>query len=457
MLNCDLGALTGKHAKYLDFLWNRLIAGARFGARDAIAGRIELHHLQRQTVVFHAEFWHLYRIVSALRPLPTPGDGLVVIALSGGVDSAVAAAMLVEQGHRVVGMTMRLYNAQGTQASSGGRCCGPRDMEDARRVAAHLGIPFYVVDLEQEFTTAVVDEFVEAYLAGETPNPCVKCNQHIKFTPLLRHARAMGADVIATGHYANIAPVDESGALGLFRGKDAAKDQSYFLFSMPPDELASVWFPLGDTTKEMVRVKAAAYGLPNAIKPESQEICFVPDGDYAGFVSKHASRRGRSLPVAGQIVRTDGTVVGTHQGVHNYTVGQHRGLGNLTTKDRLYVTGLRPQEGTVIVGTPAEASSDTLYLRDMRWLGPVPAGATQDGFDAHIQIRHRGTPYPVRVTLHGSGARAVVLGAQSEHVIGAPGQAAVLFAGDRVVGGGWLTTSKLDRDLAPGAGAGAAA
>lgn len=451
MLDDHLGAFVRQQAKYPDFPWNFRLLRAHLGPGDAKSKGIEFHHPQRQTVVFHPEFWHLYRIVTALRPLPNPGDGLVVIALSGGVDSAVAAAMLVEQGHRVVGMTMRLYNAKGTQASSGGRCCGPRDMEDARGVAAHLGIPFYVVDLEQEFTDAVVDDFVEAYLAGETPNPCVKCNQHIKFTPLLRHARAMGADVIATGHYANIAPVDESGALGLFRGQDPAKDQSYFLFSMPPDELASVWFPLGGMTKEQVRIKAAAYGLPNAIKPESQEICFVPDGDYAGFVSKYASRRGRSLPMAGNIVRTDGAVVGTHNGVHNYTIGQHRGLGNLTTKDRLYVTGLKPEEGIVVVGSQTEASSDTLYLRDLRWLGPVPANAATEGFDAHIQIRHRGTPYPVRVTLQGSGARAVITDPAAEHVIGAPGQAAVLFAGERVVGGGWLTRSLTD--AAPGVAA----
>src|SRR5262245_45727302 len=247
---------------------------------------------------------------------------LVVAALSGGVDSATAAALLVEQGHRVVGMTMRLYDARGTAASSGGRCCGPRDVEDARAVCAHLGIPHYVIDLAAEFGEAVVEEFVEAYLAGETPNPCVKCNQHIKFTPLLARARAIGADVLVTGHYAQI--IDGE----LRRGLDAAKDQSYFLFSMPGHELGAVSFPLGGMTRDEVRPHALRLGLPNAAKAESQQTCFVPDGDYAGFVAAAAQRRGRALPSAGAIVHSDGSVVGRHQGVHKFTVGQHRGLGN---------------------------------------------------------------------------------------------------------------------------------
>ncbi|MEJ7604401.1 MAG: tRNA 2-thiouridine(34) synthase MnmA, partial [Kofleriaceae bacterium] len=269
---------------------------------------------------------------------------VIVAALSGGVDSAVAAALLVEQGHRVVGMTMRLYDARGTAAASGGRCCGPRDVEDARAVAVHLGIPFYVIDLAAEFTAAVVDDFVEAYLDGETPNPCVKCNQHIKFTPLLERARAIGADVLVTGHYAQI--IDGQ----LHRGIDAGKDQSYFLFSMPAHELTSVRVPLGGMTKDQARAQAIRLGLPNATKDESQEICFVPDGDYAGFVSAQALRRGKPLPIAGDIVDDRGTVLGRHDGAHRFTIGQHRGLGNLTTKEKLYVTSVDPQRGEVRVG-----------------------------------------------------------------------------------------------------------
>lgn len=355
--------------------------------------------------------------------MPAATDQLVVAALSGGVDSATAAGLLVEQGHRVVGMTMRLYDARGTAASSGGRCCGPRDVEDARAVCAHLGIPFYVVDLAAEFGATVMDDFVEAYLAGETPNPCVKCNQHIKFTPLLDRARAIGADVLVTGHYAQI--VDGQ----LRRGIDAGKDQSYFLFSMPAHELPHVRFPLGGMTKEEVRAHALRLGLPNAIKPESQEICFVPDGDYAGFVSAQALKRGRTLPGPGSIVRDDGTVVGTHEGVHRFTVGQHRGLGNLTTKDKLYVTAIDPERAEIRVGAKSAAERSELSIRDLRWLT-----APRVAFDAAIQVRHRGTPIAAAITIEGDRAIARL----AEPTVAARGQAAVLYEGDRVLAGGWL-------------------
>jgi tRNA-specific 2-thiouridylase len=381
-----------------------------------------------------------------------PSGTLVVAALSGGVDSAVAAGLLVEQGHRVVGMTMRLYDARGTAASSGGRCCGPRDVEDARAVCAHLGIPFYVVDLAAEFGAAVMDDFVEAYLIGETPNPCVKCNQHVKFTPLLARARAIGADVLVTGHYA----VLEDGALR--RGRDPSKDQSYFLFSMPAHELGAVRFPLGGLTKEEVRAHALRLGLPNAVKPESQEICFVPDGDYAGFVAAAALRRGRPLPLAGDVVGPDGAVLGRHEGTHRFTVGQHRGLGNLATKDKLYVTGVEPARGVVRVGPKAAAERRELTIRDLRWLSPP-----RPLLAAAIQVRHRGTPIAAEIrieagpdgTLAGSagaptGPGGAVIGPDgalsggrahavlAEPTVAAPGQAAVIYDGDRVLAGGWL-------------------
>jgi tRNA-specific 2-thiouridylase len=351
------------------------------------------------------------------------GSPLVVAALSGGVDSAAAAALLVEQGHRVVGMTMRLYDARGTAASSGGRCCGPRDIEDARAVCAHLGIPHYVIDLASDFGETVVEDFVEAYLAGETPNPCVKCNQHIKFTPLLARARAIGADVLVTGHYAQI--IDG----GLYRGLDAGKDQSYFLFSMPGDELGAVRFPLGGLTKDEVRAHALRLGLPNAVKPESQEICFVPDGDYAGFVAATALRRGRALPIAGAIVHEDGRVVGHHEGVHRFTVGQHRGLGNLTTKEKLFVTAIDPARAEVRVGPREAAEKRDLVVRDLRWLSPPQAALT-----AAIQVRHRGTPIDAGVQIDGDRATARL----AEPTVAAPGQAAVLYAGNRVLAGGWI-------------------
>ncbi|MEO6775499.1 MAG: tRNA 2-thiouridine(34) synthase MnmA [Kofleriaceae bacterium] len=363
-------------------------------------------------------------------------SGLVVAALSGGVDSACAAALLVEQGHRVVGMTMRLYDARGTSASSG-RCCGPRDIEDARAVCAHLDIPHYVVDLSSEFGAAVVDDFVEAYLAGETPNPCVKCNQHIKFTPLLARARAIGATTLVTGHYAQI--LADGDAWGLHRGRDAQKDQSYFLFSMPGDELGAVRFPLGGFTKDEVRAHAVRLGLPNAQKAESQEICFVPDGDYAGFVAASAIKRGRALPLAGAIVDHDGTVLGRHDGTHNFTVGQHRGLGNLVVPpdasgkaripDKRYVTAIDPAKGEVRVGTREGAERRTFALRDLRWLAPP-----RDAFAAVVQVRHRGQPIAVQATVDGSLVQLEL----AVPVVAASGQAAVLYAGDRVLAGGWI-------------------
>ena len=362
---------------------------------------------------------------------PAPADRaarpLVVAALSGGVDSATAAAVLVEQGHQVVGMTMRLYDARGTAASAGGRCCGPRDVEDARAVCAHLGIPHYVVDLAAEFGAAVVDDFVEAYLAGETPNPCVKCNQHIKFTPLLARARAIGADLLVTGHYAQI--VARGAGHELRRGRDAGKDQSYFLFSMPAAELAAVRFPLGGMTKDEVRGHAQRLGLPNADKPESQEICFVPDGDYAGFVSAHALRRGRSLPGPGALVDDSGAVVGHHDGVHRFTLGQHRGLGNLATRDRRYVTAIDPARAEVRVGPRAAAARTELALRDLRWLSPPRARLS-----AAVQVRHRGAPIAAEICIE--PGRAVVQ--LAEPTVAAPGQAAVIYDGDRVLAGGWI-------------------
>lgn len=350
-------------------------------------------------------------------------EPVIVAALSGGVDSATAAGLLVERGHRVVGMTMRLYDARGTAASAGGRCCGPRDVEDARAVCAHLGIPFYVVDLAAEFGAAVMDDFVEAYLAGETPNPCVKCNQHIKFTPLLERARAIGGGQLVTGHYARIEHHQ------LRRGIDANKDQSYFLFSMPRAALSAVQFPLGGLTKDEVRAEATRLGLPNATKPESQEICFVPDGDYAGFVSVRALAKQRAMPRGGEIVDQQGSVVGRHDGIHHFTVGQHRGLGNLTTKDKLFVTAIDAAAARVTVGPRAAAQSSVLAIRDLRWLSEPAAS-----FHAAIQVRHRGAA--VRCTVEVDGDRAAVQ--LSEPVIAAHGQAAVFYDGDRVIAGGWI-------------------
>lgn len=357
-------------------------------------------------------------------------EPLIVAALSGGVDSAMAAATLVEQGRRVVGMTMRLYDASGTSASAGGRCCGPRDIEDARRVCQHLGIPFYVVSFEDAFQRHVVDDFVDAYLAGETPNPCVRCNQHIKFTPLLRRARALGAELLATGHYARLAPAPD-GRVRLLRGRDPSKDQSYFLFSMPPEELAAIRFPLGGLTKDEVRDRARACGLPNADKADSQEICFVPDGDYAGFVEARALTRKLPVPGPGDIVDEQGQVLGRHQGVHRYTVGQRRGLGNLRVKEPTYVVRVDRERDRLVVGPRPSAAARSLDVRDVRWLVAPPAEVVR----AAVQVRHRARPVPAEITPRGASALVRFL---DQDVVAAPGQAAVFYDGDTVLGGGWI-------------------
>jgi tRNA-uridine 2-sulfurtransferase len=389
---------------------------------------------------------HCYSTVTA--------SAVTVVALSGGVDSATAAALLVEAGERVVGMTMRLYDAGGSVASSGGRCCGPRDIEDARAVCSHLGIPFYVVDLEADFTARVVDDFVEAYLQGETPNPCVRCNQYIKFTPLLSRARAIGADVLATGHYARLAPGPD-GVMALHRGVDPGKDQSYFLFSMPGDELNSVRFPLGGMTKDEVRQHAARLSLPNAQKSESQEICFVPDGDYAGFVAAQALARRRPMPKAGAIVDArSGASTGRHDGTHHFTVGQHRGLGNLaikgepgaqgtSEKEKLFVVAVDPSRDEVRVGPKAMAQRHELTLRDMRWLARLPSFRADEpaGFEALIQVRHRQQPLAARVLWQNGSSPDLVAVVLDEPTVAAPGQAAVLYDGDRVLGGGWIAAA----------------
>lgn len=362
---------------------------------------------------------------------------MVVAALSGGVDSAAAAALLVADGWPVVGMTMRLYDARGSAAATG-RCCGPRDIEDARRVCSHLGIPFYVVDFTADFERDVIDDFVGAYLQGETPNPCVKCNQHIKFTPLLRRARALGAEAVVTGHYARLEP-DGEGGLALRRAVDAGKDQSYFLFSMPAEELHAVRFPLGGMTKEQVRARARALGLPNADKPESQEICFVPDGDHAGFVARRALTRGRQSPPDGELVDAAGRVVGRHPGIHRYTIGQRRGLGPEvgaalaapgTPVEPAYVTAIDPVAHRVTVGPRDAAARSRLRVRDLRWLSRRPAGP----LSCAVQIRHRAPAVPAEILVDGGGAEVRF----AAEVVAAPGQAAVFYDGDRVLGGGWI-------------------
>ena len=350
----------------------------------------------------------------------------VVAALSGGVDSAVAAGLAKQAGLQVIGITMRLYDAAGSTASSGGRCCGPRDIEDARRVAAHLDIPFYVADYEAEFNAHVIDDFVREYQSGRTPNPCARCNQHIKFTPLLRRARALGAQALLTGHYARlIGPV---GDRRLCRAVDPHKDQSYFLFHMPRAAWDQVHFPLGDLTKDEVRVLAHRLGLHNADKPESQEICFVPDGDYAAFVDKRIGER------PGSIVDEQGQVLGEHRGVHNFTIGQRRGIGIGSPGGPLYVLRVVPESQQVVVGhTPL--AERTLIVDELTDLPELP----MQGLAVQVQIRYRHPAQPA--TLFRLDAQRVKVELETPERSPAAGQAAVFYRDQEVLGGGFIRST----------------
>jgi tRNA-specific 2-thiouridylase len=353
------------------------------------------------------------------------GRPLIVVALSGGVDSATAAGLLVEAGCRVVGISMRLFHTHENTPSSKGRCCGSRDIEDARRVAEYLGIPFYVVDYEEAFNRHVVDNFVAEYAAGRTPNPCVRCNQHIKFTPLLTAARSLGATALCTGHYARIVS-DEQSLPRLKRARDGHKDQSYFLFNMPREALTRVRFPLGDLTKEEVRAHARRLGLPNAEKAESQEICFVPDGDYAGFVAA------RALVRKGALVDEHGTVLGKHQGIHHFTIGQRRGIG-IPAESPRYVLGVDAALGEVRVGPRELLGQSRIDVDEVVWWGSVPKGRLR----ARVQIRHRHEAVEGWVEPRGAGKASVEFDVPERAP--APGQAAVFYdAKDTIIGGGFI-------------------
>ena len=345
----------------------------------------------------------------------------VVVAMSGGVDSSVAAALLVEQGHDVVGISLRLADPKVSGDDATGGCCSIDDFADARRVADKLGFPHYVLNMTREFHETVVQPFAEDYLAGRTPLPCAKCNEVVKFDLLVTRALALGASHVATGHYARV----ENGRL--LTGADRAKDQSYFLFSIPPSNLDRVLFPVGHLTKPEVRAIAKAKGLPVHEKPESQELCFVPTGDYAGWLERFAPDR---APGEGDLVDASGAVVGRHPGAHRYTVGQRKGLGS-GRKNPLYVIQVDAPNNRVVVGEEDALERDTLTAARVTWLGEPRFGTK-----VRVKIRHRNDPSDAVLESLDGGRVRVRFDAPRRAI--APGQAAVFYDGDHVLGGGWI-------------------
>jgi tRNA-specific 2-thiouridylase len=374
----------------------------------------------------------------------------IAVAMSGGVDSSAAAAILKEQGHELVGFTMQLWNqGRGISVDENGeplpsRCCSLDDVYDARRVAEELGFPFYVLNLEKEFERDVVQPFVASYLHGETPIPCVACNSRLKFASLDKLAASLGCDKVATGHYARVEFDEASNRYRLLRGRDPQKDQSYFLWELNQDQLSRAMFPLGEMSKPDARDAARRADLAVAEKKESQEICFVPDGDYAGFIDRYlaAEQQTERLPGAGQIVNSSGEVIGEHAGIHRYTVGQRRGIG-IAQPRPLYVLNIDSKTNQVIVGNEGELLSDEFVAAGVNW---IAIDNPTEPVSAAVRVRYRHTAAAATITPLPDNRVRVIFDEPQRAIT--PGQATVFYRDDEVVGGGWITKSRTS-DSAP--------
>ena len=368
----------------------------------------------------------------------------LAVAMSGGVDSSAAAAILKEQGHELVGFTMQLWDQRrGINVDENGdplpsRCCSLDDVYDARRVAEELGFPFYVLNLEKDFERDVVQPFVDSYLNGETPIPCVSCNSRLKFASLDRLAASLGCDKVATGHYARVEYDEQSNRHRLFRGRNLQKDQSYFLWELTQDQLSRAMFPLGEMSKPEVREVAREHALAVAEKSESQEICFVPDGDYAGFIDRYLEATGsadRKLG-EGEIVSPGGEVMGHHAGIHRYTIGQRRGIG-IAAERPLYVIDIDAAKNQVVVGPQDELLGQEFIAARVNWVAQDTPGTP---LRAEVSVRYRHLPAPATITPLDNG-RVNVRFDEPQRAI-TPGQATVFYSGDEVLGGGWIVKSK---------------
>jgi tRNA-uridine 2-sulfurtransferase len=368
-------------------------------------------------------------------------NSTIAVAMSGGVDSSTVAAMLRAEGHVIVGLTLQLWNQRRLAGHEGmpeavqGRCCSIDDVYDARAVAEQIGIPYYVVNQQERFEADVVRPFVSEYLAGRTPIPCTLCNNHLKFDQLLLTARQIGAERIATGHYARNHYDEARGRWILSRPEDKSKDQTYFLFGLTQEQLSRTLFPLGEMQKPQVRERAAEAGLALAQKPDSQEICFIPNGDYSAFLKAYLEEQDEPMPdLSGELVTTTGEVVGHHQGIHSFTVGQRKGIG-ISSPNPLYVLAIHPDSHQVTVGPDEGLMSRELIADRLNWVSIAGLGEGEE-LRVTAKIRHRHTP--AAATLIGSGGGTVrAIFDEPQRAI-TPGQAAVFYQGDEVVGGGWI-------------------